>query len=67
MLGRPTIWSAGVMLLTVLFALFALLNFWIASKSKQAGILAKMASLFLVIGVVYFAWWGWIGIRTWSY
>lgn len=67
MLGRPTIWSAGVMLLTVLFALFALLNFWIASKSKQAGIFAKMASLFLMIGVVYFAWWGWIGIRTWSY
>jgi CubicO group peptidase (beta-lactamase class C family) len=67
MLGRPTIWSAGVMGLTILFAIFGLLNFWVASKSKQARIFAKAAGLFLFVGVIYFAWWGWIGIRTWNY
>ncbi len=66
-MGVPSVWSISFTLLTVVIAVLALLAYFVASKTKHAGFIARMASLFLLIGVGYLGWWGWIGIRSWNY
>lgn len=63
-LGKASAWSVGFLLLTLLFTLLTVIAF----VARQAGgFVSRWASRFLLIGMLYFGWWGWIGIRTWNY
>ena len=63
-MGKPSAWSVGFLLLTLLFALLATIAF---VMRQAGGFVSRWASCFLLIGMLYFGWWGWIGIRTWNY
>jgi CubicO group peptidase (beta-lactamase class C family) len=71
-LGSVTGYSVGLFLTSLLFALFSLLSLlalWKARKQPIRGYVRwfsiAVASV-LVIATAYLAWWGVIGIRTWS-
>jgi CubicO group peptidase (beta-lactamase class C family) len=71
-LGNVTVYSVGLFVTSLLFALFSLLSLlalWKARKLTIRGYvrwfsIAVTSALLIAIG--YLAWWGVIGIRTWS-
>jgi hypothetical protein len=71
-LGSLTVWSFGLFLCTLLFAVASLTSavaLWLARKSPvRKGVrwfsLAVTAALLIV--TAYFAYWGFIGIRLWA-
>jgi len=71
-LGSLTVYSGGIFVTSLLFALFSLLSLlalWRARNQPIRGYvrwLSICTTWALVIAVVYLAWWGVIGIRTWS-
>jgi hypothetical protein len=71
-LGNLTIWSFGLFLLTLIFAATSLASavaVWRARK-KEIRRSVRWYSIAvitaLMIAALYLAWWGVIGIRTWS-
>jgi len=71
-LGRLTIWSFGLTLTTSIFALASLASaiaLWRARKQEIRRCVrwySIAVTSALVIASLYLAWWGVIGIRTWS-
>ncbi|MGA2569866.1 MAG: serine hydrolase domain-containing protein [Terracidiphilus sp.] len=71
-LGNPTIWSVGICLTSLLFGVAAVVSavaLWLARKKEIRGFtrwFAWLTTPALVIAVIYLAWWGVIGIRTWA-
>jgi CubicO group peptidase (beta-lactamase class C family) len=71
-LGSVTGYSVGLFLTSLLFALFPLLSLlalWKARKQPIRGYVRWFSiavTSVLVIATAYLAWWGVIGIRTWS-
>jgi CubicO group peptidase (beta-lactamase class C family) len=63
-MGKPSAWSVSFLLLTVIFAGLAILAF---VTRHAGGLLSRWASRFLLVGMLYFGWWGWVGIRTWHH
>jgi hypothetical protein len=72
-LGRPTVWSVGFYLLTLLFAAAALAGFVQAVRARNWEIRrgvwlhALLVSLANVVVLLYLGYWGVIGLRPWSY
>jgi CubicO group peptidase (beta-lactamase class C family) len=71
-LGNVTGWSVALFITTVLFAVMVLMSTWsvvtASGEGVRRGVLwySRIISLALLIAVVYLAWWGVIGIRTWA-
>ena len=71
MLFRSTLWSAGFCLLTLLHALSVImaLRHAFGARSADARVWvrrhARFAALGLLLGLMYLAYFGVIGIRTW--
>jgi CubicO group peptidase (beta-lactamase class C family) len=71
-LGNFTFWSFGLFLATLLFALASLasaVSVWIArSREIRAGVrwFSMLVILPLLVATAYLAYWGVIGLRTWS-
>jgi CubicO group peptidase (beta-lactamase class C family) len=71
-LGNLTVWSFGLFLTSLLFGLASLasaLALWWARKQqirKTVRWYSIVATTALLIATAYLAWWGVIGIRTWS-
>jgi CubicO group peptidase (beta-lactamase class C family) len=71
-LGGSTIYSGGLFVTSLLFALFTLLGAIAVWKARNQPIRAFVrwfsisTTSALLIATVYLAWWGVIGIRTWS-
>jgi CubicO group peptidase (beta-lactamase class C family) len=71
-LGNLTVWSAGICLATVAYALATLdsiFALWQARKQEiRWGVwwFSMVVTGGLLVAVVYLAWWGVIGLRTWS-
>ncbi len=71
-LGKPTAISVAVMLASVAFAVFAVLSAWTAFRERNAEMnrvnywyCTTSSGLHLVVAV-YLAWFGIIGIQTWT-
>ena len=71
-LGNVTGWSVALFITTVLFAVMVLMSTWSvltgSGEGVRRGVLwySRIISLALLIALVYLAWWGVIGIRTWA-
>lgn len=71
-MGNLTAWSAALFLTTLLFAAAALMSNWAIVRSKREGIrravrwYSGVVSVALLIVLLYLAWWGIIGLRTWA-
>jgi CubicO group peptidase (beta-lactamase class C family) len=71
-LGNVTVYSVGLFLTSLLFALFSLLSLlalWKARKQPIRGYVRWFSiavTSALLLATAYLAWWGAIGIRTWS-
>jgi CubicO group peptidase (beta-lactamase class C family) len=71
-LGNVTVYSIGLFLASLLFALFSLLSLLALWKARKQPVRAFVRWLSiavisaLLIATAYLAWWGVIGIRTWS-
>lgn len=71
-LGNLTAWSAGIFVSTVTFAvmvLIGMLTWWRADKATTRTTVRWYSLLVLLpmlFAVLYFAYWGLIGIRTWA-
>jgi CubicO group peptidase (beta-lactamase class C family) len=71
-LGNLTIWSCGIFLATLIFGVASIssaLVLWLARKQevrRSVRILSIGVTSALLIATAYFAYWGIIGIRTWS-
>jgi len=71
-LGNVTVYSVGLFLTSLLFALFSLLSLlamWKARKQPTRSYVRWFSFAVtpaLLIATAYLAWWGVIGIRTWS-
>ncbi len=71
-LGNLTVWSFGLFLSTILFAVSSLASavaLWRARNEAIRGYVrshALMATAGLLIATAYLAWWGVIGFRTWG-
>jgi len=71
-LGHMTIWSFGLFLTTLIFAVASLASavaLWLARKKeirKCVRWFSIAVTLALLIATVYLAYWGVIGIRTWA-
>jgi len=71
-LGSLTVYSGGLFVTSLLFALFTLLSLLALWKARNQPIRGYVrwfsicVTSALVIATVYLAWWGVIGIRTWS-
>jgi hypothetical protein len=71
-LGHLTPWSAGIFLTTLVFAVTTIMGVWSAATAPPS--LVRPAVLWfsiavsaaLAIALVYFAYWGVIGVRTWA-
>ena len=69
--GRPTVWSIGLCVGTIAFALFALLALVTTWRARREGVawltlaFARAVAVAAVIEAAYLAFWGWIGIRLW--
>ena len=69
--GRLTIWSGGLTVLTIAFALSALVALiatWRARRENVSWLTLAFGRAVAVAAVIeagYLAWWGWIGIRLW--
>lgn len=72
LLGKPTMISVGIMLSTILFAAFAVYGFYVAVKERgtqmnRVNYWYSAGSSFLhLVVAAYFAWFGVIGLATWS-
>jgi hypothetical protein len=69
-LGKPTIWSFGIFVATLIFGVASLASacaLWLARevRSSVRGFSLVVVSA-LLITAVYLAYWGVIGIRTWA-
>jgi CubicO group peptidase (beta-lactamase class C family) len=71
-LGNLTVWSFGLFLLTLIFAtasLASVVAVWRARKReirRSVRWYSTVVTATLLIAALYLAWWGVIGIRTWS-
>jgi hypothetical protein len=71
-LGTVTVYSVGLFVTSLIFALFALLSFLAVWKARQQPIrgfvrwFSIAVTSALLLAAAYLAWWGVIGIRTWS-
>jgi len=71
-LGNLTIWSFGLFLLTLIFAAASLASvfaLWLARKKeirRSVRWYSTAVTTALLVAALYLAWWGVIGIRTWS-
>ncbi len=71
-LGNLTVYSFGLFLATLLFALATLASavaLWLARKKEIRGYVrwhSMLVTAGLLIAALYLAWWGVIGLRTWS-
>jgi hypothetical protein len=71
-LGGLTVYSGGLFLTSLLFALFVLASLWALWKARRESIrgfvrwFSICVTSALLIATIYLAWWGVIGIRTWS-
>lgn len=71
-LGNLTTWSFSLFLATIIFAaasIASIFALWNASKNKSSiciRIYSMMITIALVISTTYLAYWGIIGLRTWS-
>ncbi|MGB8259346.1 MAG: serine hydrolase [Terracidiphilus sp.] len=71
-LGNLTVWSAGLCLTTLLFAVATLLGVIAVERAWKAQVrpfvrwFSALATAGLLVGMLYLLWWGVIGIRTWS-
>jgi hypothetical protein len=71
-LGNPTVWSVGFCVLTWLFALTTIAGFVQAIRARQWDVRpavrrhALLVSIANLIVLVYLAYWGIIGLRTWA-
>ena len=71
-LGHLTVWSAGLFVFSILFAATALMAGWAVLSAPDEGVrrgvrwYAGIVAVALVIAIVYLAWWGMIGLRTWA-
>jgi hypothetical protein len=69
-LGNLTVWSAGVFVCTILFAVTSLasaVSVWRARNvRKWVRRYSVAVTLALIIATVYLSYWGVIGLRTWA-
>jgi CubicO group peptidase (beta-lactamase class C family) len=71
-LGHLTPWSAGIFLTTLAFAVTTIMGIWSAATVRPPLVRPAVrwfsiaVSVALLIALVYFAYWGVIGIRTWA-
>jgi CubicO group peptidase (beta-lactamase class C family) len=71
-LGQITVWSVGLFLTSSIFALASIASaiaLWTARKQRVRRFVrwfSIVVTSALVIATAYLAWWGVIGIRTWS-
>jgi CubicO group peptidase (beta-lactamase class C family) len=71
-LGNVTGWSIALFLTTVVFAVMVLMSTWSVVTAGGEGVrrgvrwYSGIVSLALLIALVYLAWWGIIGLRTWA-
>jgi hypothetical protein len=71
-LGNMTGWSIGLFVTTLLFAVLVLMSCWSVITASGEGVrrsvrwYSRIVSLALLIALVYLAWWGVIGLRTWA-
>jgi CubicO group peptidase (beta-lactamase class C family) len=71
-LGNLSAWSVGLFLCTVVFAVASLLSMWAVISARGEGIrrlvrwYSGVISVALLIALIYLAWWGVIGMRTWA-
>lgn len=69
--GNLTVWSAMIFVTTILFAVTSILGGWYAFTARQEGVrrgvrsFSRIVTAGLLVAVVYFAYWGIIGLRTW--
>lgn len=71
-LGNLTGWSFTLFLCTIVFAVASLLSAWAVISARDAGVrrgvrwYSAIVSVALLIALIYLAWWGVIGVRTWA-
>ncbi len=71
-LGTVSVWSVALMLTTVLFALAVLMSCWSVVAASGEGVrrgvrwYSGIVSVALLIALIYLAWLGVIGVRTWA-
>lgn len=71
-LGHLTVWSGGVWLSTVLFAAATLMSLWSVMRGHAGEVRPPVrwfswcVSIALLAALLYFAYWGVIGLRTWA-
>lgn len=71
-LGKPTAISVGIMLATIFFALFAAIGIYVAIRDRGATMnsvnywYSTASSMLHAVVAAYFAWFGVIGLATWS-
>jgi CubicO group peptidase (beta-lactamase class C family) len=71
-LGNLTVWSAGIFLATILFAVASVASaivVWsrpLATVRKSVRRFSMVVTTALLIATVYLGYWGVIGLRTWS-
>jgi CubicO group peptidase (beta-lactamase class C family) len=71
-LGTVSVWSVSLMLTTILFAVTTLISCWSVIAASGEGVrrgvrwYSGIVSVALLIALIYLAWWGVIGLRTWA-
>lgn len=71
-LGQFSLWSAAIFLTTVLFAIASLASGWAAVRGAGYGVRrlvwlhSVVVSVAFLIATAYLAYWGVIGLRTWT-
>jgi CubicO group peptidase (beta-lactamase class C family) len=69
-MGEFTVWSGGVFVLTLVFAVASIASAWSVWRGQEARKWVKRYSaavaLALVIATAYLGYWGLIGLRTWG-
>jgi hypothetical protein len=71
-LGHLTPWSAGLFLTTLAFAALTIMGAWSAATAPPLLVRSAVrwfsivVSAALVTGLIYLAYWGVIGVRTWA-
>ena len=70
--GNLTVWSGTVFVATIVFAFATIMAAWSVATARLELVrppvrwFSVIVSLALVIGLVYLAYWGVIGLRTWA-
>jgi hypothetical protein len=71
-LGNFTVWSGALWAVSVLFAVASLVSLMAALWGPNVGVrpgvrrFSRVVSMALLISAIYLAYWGIIGVRTWS-